>query len=366
MVINDWITVSPDSGCNNGEVILTIKKNNTTSQREYTVPIYLSDGSVKYIDVVQPACSTEPGEINIPEAIYFSYMAGDTETISIDGKGIFEVTSYPDYIRLTKLSGGTSTGSYSTSIGAETTQDNNTNMIKEGTITFQTTGVKKDLAVKQYRNRAAVDVKNDGTKGGYIRVYTYTPSSSTTHDYDITQTDYNPKLYNNGWTLYENYYGQVNRIGIITSGETKEILIDLANFDGVVNLIETSYMFEGKSYMSKLTLKNFNTSNVLHMNKMFSNCSGLTSLDLSSFDTSNVTNMSGMFNNCRSLTSLDLSNFNTEKNTDTGSMFSGCSGLTAVKVTNCNTATQEMILNRLKSDLSSYTWTLSGGIITRS
>lgn len=59
MVINNWITVSPDSGCNNGEVILTIKKNTTGEQREYDVPIYLSDGSIKYVKIVQPACSAK-------------------------------------------------------------------------------------------------------------------------------------------------------------------------------------------------------------------------------------------------------------------------------------------------------------------
>ena len=106
------------------------------------------------------------------------------------------------------------------------------------------------------------------------------------------------------------------------------------------------------------------------MGGMFGGCSKLASLDLSNFNTEKVYYMRDMFEGCSKLASLDLSNFNLDKITNTSfylnSMFSGCDSLTTVKVINCNDATQQKILTQLKTDLPSYTWTLSGGIITRS
>ena len=171
--------------------------------------------------------------------------------------------------------------------------------------------------------------------------------------------------------------------------------LDLSNFN-TGNVTDMSMMFQYCEILTSLDLSNFNTGNVTDMTSMFGFCSGLTRIDVSSFNTSNIPNMGGMFGGCSKLASLDLSNFNTEKVynmrsmfevcsklasldlsnfnldkiTDTSfylnSMFSGCDSLTTVKVINCNDATQQKILTQLKTDLPSYTWTLSGGIITRS
>ena len=140
--------------------------------------------------------------------------------------------------------------------------------------------------------------------------------------------------------------------------------LDLSSFD-TSNVTDMSYMFSGCS-LTNLVASNWNTSNVSKMNQMFQLCDKLTTLDLSNWNTSNVTDMSGMFYICDSLTSLDLSNFDTSNATYMGDMFGSCYKLTEVKVTNCPSATQQKILARLKTDLSSYTWTLSNGIITRS
>ena len=51
----------------------------------------------------------------------------------------------------------------------------------------------------------------------------------------------------------------------------------------------------------KLSLSNFNTSNVTDMWHMFYGCYRLSSLDLSSFNTSNVDNISFMFAGCYNL-----------------------------------------------------------------
>ena len=51
MVINDWISVSPDNGCGEKTVTITLGKNNTGSDRIYKIPVYFDDGSIKYITV---------------------------------------------------------------------------------------------------------------------------------------------------------------------------------------------------------------------------------------------------------------------------------------------------------------------------
>ena len=81
------------------------------------------------------------------------------------------------------------------------------------------------------------------------------------------------------------------------------------------------------SYLTKIDLSRWDTSNITNMGKMFSECYLLTSLDLSGFDTSMVTNMSNMFNGCESLESLDMSGFDTSKVTNMNNMFKNCSKL---------------------------------------
>ena len=134
--------------------------------------------------------------------------------------------------------------------------------------------------------------------------------------------------------------------------------------DGVDNLKNLSYMFQGCvslgyvncgdwdtskvtnikgmfnrcSGLTALDVSGWNTSNVIDMSGMFQYCRGLTTLDVSNWNTSNVTDMIGMFNNCRGLTTIDVSNWNTSNVTDMFAMFQGCSGLTTLDVSNWNTS----------------------------
>lgn len=91
------------------------------------------------------------------------------------------------------------------------------------------------------------------------------------------------------------------------------------------------------SYLTKIDLSGWDTSNVTDMGEMFSGCSSLTSLDVSGFNTSKVTSMGNMFYGCSSLTSLDVSSFNTSKVNSYSSfadMFDGCSSLKALDLSN--------------------------------
>ena len=99
------------------------------------------------------------------------------------------------------------------------------------------------------------------------------------------------------------------------------------------------------SYLTKIDLSEWDTSNITDMNRLFYSCSSLTSLDVSNFNTNKVTNMSNMFNGCRSLTSLDVSNFNTGKVTDMGYMFDVCSSLTSLDVSSFNTSNVTNMIN---------------------
>lgn len=149
--------------------------------------------------------------------------------------------------------------------------------------------------------------------------------------------------------------------------------IDLSSFDTSNTRVFTR-MFRG-SGLKKAYFPSFVTTAARSMDYMFSGCGNLTEADLSGFDTSEVRNFDYMFYNSDKLETIDISNF--KFNTFTSSlgdvttahyvdMFYGCDSLATVKVINCDSATQQKILAQLKKDLSSYTWTLSGGIITRS
>ena len=107
--------------------------------------------------------------------------------------------------------------------------------------------------------------------------------------------------------------------------------------DGVDNLKNLSYMFQGCVSLGYVNCGDWDTSKVTNIKGMFNRCSGLTALDVSGWNTSNVIDMSGMFNNCSGLTTLDVSNWDTSKVTDMRCMFSFCSGLTNLNVSSWNT-----------------------------
>ena len=102
--------------------------------------------------------------------------------------------------------------------------------------------------------------------------------------------------------------------------------ISLNNFD-VSNVIDMSYMFVSCDSLTALDLNKFNTSNVVNMSYMFADCKSLTALDLSRFNTSNVVDMDSMFNGCESLITLDLSKFNTSNVVNMDEMFCECFNL---------------------------------------
>ena len=108
--------------------------------------------------------------------------------------------------------------------------------------------------------------------------------------------------------------------------------------DGVDNLKNLSYMFQGCVSLGYVNCGGWNTSKVTDMGFMFNLCSGLKSIDVSKWTTNNVTNMRLMFSQCRSVKELDVSGWGTSNVTDMFAMFQGCSGLTTIDVSNWNTS----------------------------
>lgn len=123
MVINDWISVSPDNGCGEKTVTITLGKNETGSSRTYQIPVYFDDGSVKYITVNQPACGVTPTPGTTltvtPSSISFD-SAGGSSTIIIESTADWIVTSYPDWATLSETSGTSGTTSITVTITQNT------------------------------------------------------------------------------------------------------------------------------------------------------------------------------------------------------------------------------------------------------
>ena len=106
-----------------------------------------------------------------------------------------------------------------------------------------------------------------------------------------------------------------------------------------VHIVATSNItFDGKSTLTSLIFRNFDTSLMTSMSCMFRNCNALETLDVSNSDTSNVTAMGSMFGECFALKSVDVSNFDTSKVVTMDYMFSDCNSLSYVDVSNFDTS----------------------------
>ena len=68
--------------------------------------------------------------------------------------------------------------------------------------------------------------------------------------------------------------------------------------------VDSSYMFEGLTWVTVIDVQALNTEQVTNMAYMFSGCYILTKLDLSSFDTAKVTNAKSMFDCSRQLVTI--------------------------------------------------------------
>ena len=107
------------------------------------------------------------------------------------------------------------------------------------------------------------------------------------------------------------------------------------------DVINMNYMFGAKNggYYSKLTkidMKNFDTSKVTNMSYAFQGCHQATEIDVTGWDTSKCTNMMNMFSSCSKMTTIDISSFTTGHPTNTGNMFYYCSALTKLIIDNPN------------------------------
>ena len=222
----------------------------------------------------------------------------------------------------------------------------------------------------------AVKVWDIGVEPGTLQAYI--KNSSTYSGYYDLYIEGKDKIYTNSDSSYLfaslSEVEEINNIDVLDTSYTRDMNhmfavgyssrlknLDLRSFD-TSNVVNMSYMFEGRRSLetldvssfdtrnvtdmsgmfysnyklTTLNVSNFNTSKVVNMSNMFRNCSGLTSLNLSNFDTQNVTNMRGMFSGLM-LTTIDLSNFNTSKVTNMAQMFSINFRLTSLNLSSFDT-----------------------------
>lgn len=168
MVINDWISVSPDNGCGEKTVTITLGKNDTGADRTYQIPVYFDDGSIKYITVNQPACGVTPGTTLTvtPSSISFD-SAGGSSTIIIESTADWIVTSYPDWATISETSGTSGTTSITVTI-TQNTETSRADMIivtsggKTASVNITQAGVAADCPTYATASQTYFDFPSSG------------------------------------------------------------------------------------------------------------------------------------------------------------------------------------------------------------
>ena len=376
MTINDWISVSPDSGFGETTVTITLKRNDTGSERTYQIPVYFDDGSIKYITVTQPTCDTPtPSPICDDALVWGTYdestIKRKTNSLVINNIGEYPTVDGVDWA-LCNYTGGTMTklGSFMNSYG--TYKEYNSVKFSNNFDTSNVTDMGSMFSDCSGLTSLNLSSFNTSKVTNMFGMFSGCSGLTT-----LDLSNFDTSNVTDMWYMFSDCYSltTLDLSNFDTSNVTDMrymfqscyslTSLNLTNFD-TSNVTKIFGMFSFCKSLTSLNLSSFNTSKVTDISSMFSSCEKLVSLDLSNFDTSNVTDMRHMFFNCYKLTSLDLSSFDTSNVTSMSDMFSNCTFLTTVKVANCNEATQQKILTQLQTDLSSYTWTLSNGIITRS
>lgn len=171
MVINDWISVSPDNGCGEKTVTITLGKNNTGSSRIYKIPVYFDDGSIKYITVNQPACETTLTVT--PSSISFG-SAGGSSTIIIESTADWEISGVPDWATMSETSGTSGKTTVTVTI------IKNTEASRAGTIIVTSGG--KTASVNVMQSGAVVDCPTYATAS---QTYFDFPSSGGTTTFTV-------------------------------------------------------------------------------------------------------------------------------------------------------------------------------------
>ena len=197
----------------------------------------------------------------------------------------------------------------------------------------------------------AVKVWDIGVEPGTLQAYI--KNSSTYSGYYDLYIEGKDKIYTNSDSSYLfaslSEVEEINNIDVLDTSYTRDMNhmfavgyssrlknLDLRSFD-TSNVVNMSYMFEGRRSLETLDVSSFDTRNVTDMSGMFYSNYKLTTLNVSNFNTSKVVNMSNMFRNCISLTSLNLSNFDTRNVTNMRGMFAGLM-LTTIDLSNFNTS----------------------------
>lgn len=138
-------------------------------------------------------------------------------------------------------------------------------------------------------------------------------------------------------TLTGNVVNEVNTASggiVLPVGVYKESVKVIVSQSSAVLPADSSFLFDGFTGVTAISLDGANTSGLEKMNYMFNDCSSMEDIVLGNITTSGVTEMRGLFSNCRSIKSLDLSVFDFS-NVDSNNfsfMFQNCSSLKSIYV----------------------------------
>lgn len=164
-------------------------------------------------------------------------------------------------------------------------------------------------------NRKTVDILNSCKPSG-CKLY----SDYQTEDEDDPNEDGDNYFYYSASAAVSMFVNGTDEIEVLPSGY---------NIQKKYSFYWTSMydMFNDQNELTRLDLRDWNTSKVTEMRNAFYHCDALNDIDVSTFNTSKVTTMYQMFGCCFSLTELDLSSFDTSNVTDMKAMFGGCISL---------------------------------------
>lgn len=103
------------------------------------------------------------------------------------------------------------------------------------------------------------------------------------------------------------------------------------------NVTNTNYIFKNNTYVKKLDVSGFNTSNFVNFIEIFSSCQFLTEIvGINNWNVSNAQRFTSLFENCARLERIDLSNWEAPSLNTTSRMFVMCSQLKFIDVRKLN------------------------------
>ena len=260
----DWLNFSEVSGSGYSLVSVTAEPNTGGSR---TTSITVSGHTLSsVIEIEQEAV---PVYINItPTAYTFSYTGG-TQQYTIDSNVAWNITSYPNWVTISALSGGSGTTIITVTASTNTEeQDRTASVVVEGGGVSASTVITQEAYIPEPTGYLAFIITSDG----YVKWCTTSTASTYTIEY---------RKNGGAWTQITATTIDVttDRIQVV-SGDTLEFRGDNQSYSST--RIDSTALFEAEgNIMSIVSSSNFDSITALTQSgiffSMFEGCTGITS-----------------------------------------------------------------------------------------